>query len=52
MPAKSHRINADELYEAIRNGNGIPFEFVTGGVKYKAILEHKDARYVEYDVVD
>lgn len=52
MPAKAHKVNADVLYEAIRNGHGVPFEFVTGGVKYRAVLEHKDNRYVMYIVKD
>lgn len=39
MPSKP---NVDEqVYEAIRTSKGVPFEIVTGGVKYKA-----EARYV------
>ena len=52
MPTKSHKVNADELYEVIRNSHGVPFEFVTGGVKYRAMLELKDSRYVEYNMND
>jgi len=41
MPSK-HNV---DLYEAIRNSSqGVPFEFVTGGVKYRAVLEHKETR--------
>jgi hypothetical protein len=44
MPSKP---NVDEqVYEAIRTSNGVPFEIVTGGVRYKAVLQHKEARYV------
>ena len=52
MPTNSHKVNADELYEAIRNSHGISFEFVSGGVKYRAMLEHKDSRYVKYNIND
>jgi hypothetical protein len=44
MPSKP---NVDEqVYEAIRTSKGVPFEIVTGGVRYKAVLQHKEARYV------
>ena len=47
MPAKHYKITSDELYEAIRNAHGVPFEFVTGGVRYKAVLQHKETLYGE-----
>ena len=47
MPTRAHKVNTDGLYEAIRNGNGVPFEFITGGVKYRAVLAAKADKYVE-----
>jgi hypothetical protein len=51
MPAKAHKITTDELYEAIRNSHGVTFEFVTGGVKYRAVLEHKENRYTKHIII-
>ncbi|KAF4634945.1 hypothetical protein G7Y89_g3159 [Cudoniella acicularis] len=34
----------EQIYEAMRMGKSVPFEFTTGGVKYKAVLQHKEAR--------
>ena len=48
MPIRGHKVTTDELYEAIGHSNGVPFEFLTGGVRYKAVLEHKEARFVHH----
>jgi len=34
----------EQIYEAMRTGKGVPFQFVTGGVKYKAVFQHKEIR--------
>jgi hypothetical protein len=36
----------EQIYETMRAGKEVPFTFTTGGVKYKAVFQHKEARYV------
>jgi len=44
MPAR--RSLDEQVYEAIRSSSrGVSFEIVTGGVRYKAVLQHKETRY-------
>jgi hypothetical protein len=44
MPSQS---SIDEqIYETMRAGKEVPFTFTTGGVKYRAVFQHKEARYV------
>lgn len=43
MPARQSL--DEQVYEAIRcSSRGVPFEIVTGGVRYKAVLQHKETR--------
>lgn len=41
MPSKEAL--EEQIYEAMRVGSTVPFEFSVGGVKYKAVFQHKDA---------
>jgi len=36
----------EQIYEILRAGKEVPFTFTTGGVKYRAVFQHKEARYV------
>jgi hypothetical protein len=38
----SQMSSEEQLYDALRNGKALPFSFTTGGVKYKAVLQHKE----------
>ena len=50
MPSRSQVPYAEKIYEAMRDGKEVPFEFTTGGVKYRAVFQHKEARYVPFGV--
>jgi hypothetical protein len=43
MPSHNRQNIDDQIYEAMRMGKGIPFTFSTGGVKYNAVFQHKEA---------
>ncbi|RDL33642.1 uncharacterized protein BP5553_08010 [Venustampulla echinocandica] len=34
----------EQIYEVMQRGRGITFQLQTGGVKYKAVLQHREAR--------
>jgi hypothetical protein len=36
----------EQIYETMRAGKEVLFTFTTGGVKYEAVFQHKEARYV------
>jgi hypothetical protein len=36
----------------MRAGTDVPFTFITGGVKYRAVFQHKEARYVFFCLKD
>jgi len=42
MPSSSSP--EEQIYEVMRAGKKIPFSLTVCGVKYKAVLQHKDVR--------
>lgn len=46
MPARTSTNIDEQIYETMRSGKDFPFTFTTGGVKYRAVFQHKEARYV------
>jgi hypothetical protein len=36
----------EQIYETMRVGKEVLFTFTTGGVKYRAVFQHKEVRYV------
>jgi len=35
----------EQIYTAMQSGKAFQFNITTGGVKYRAVLRHKEARY-------
>jgi hypothetical protein len=43
MPVHQN-VDIQQIYDAIKASHGVEFEIVTGGARYKALLQHKDNR--------